>query len=60
VQRAVDSLPEDYRDVIVLRFMEDLTYDEIARQLGVPVSTIETRLHRAKKQLRQLLRELLV
>jgi RNA polymerase sigma-70 factor (ECF subfamily) len=60
VQRALDGLPADYRDVVVLRFMEDLTYDEIARHLGVPVSTIETRLHRAKKQLRELLRELLV
>ena len=39
------------RDVVVLRYMEDLTYEEIARHLGVPVSTIETRLHRAKKQL---------
>src|SRR5712692_6537545 len=60
VQRAIDALPADYRDVIVLRFMEDLTYEEIARHPGVPVSTIETRLHRAKKQLRELLRELLV
>jgi RNA polymerase sigma-70 factor (ECF subfamily) len=60
VRGAIDSLPPDYRDVIVLRFMEELTYDEIARHLGVPVSTVETRLHRAKKQLRQLLRETLV
>jgi RNA polymerase sigma-70 factor, ECF subfamily len=60
VQGAVDALPPDYRDVIVLRFMEELSYAEIARHLGVPVSTVETRLHRAKKQLRQLLREILV
>src|SRR5205823_6412030 len=38
VQRAIDSLPEDYRDVIVLRFMDDLTYEEIARHLGAPES----------------------
>jgi RNA polymerase sigma-70 factor (ECF subfamily) len=60
VRRALERLPVDYRDVIVLRFMEDLTYDEIARHLGVPTSTVETRLHRAKKRLRQLLRETLV
>jgi RNA polymerase sigma-70 factor (ECF subfamily) len=60
VRRAIERLPRDYRDVVVLRYMEDLTYDEIARHLGVPVSTIETRLHRAKKQLRQLLQETLV
>jgi len=60
VHRAIDALPPDYRDVIVLRYMEELSYEEIARHLGVPVSTVETRLHRAKKQLRQLLREILV
>ena len=60
VRRAIEALPADYRDVIVLRYMEDLTYDEIARHLGVPTSTIETRLHRAKKQLRQSLKETLV
>jgi RNA polymerase sigma-70 factor, ECF subfamily len=60
VRKAIDALPPDYRDVIVLRFMEELSYDEIARHLGVPTSTVETRLHRAKKQLRQLLKETLV
>jgi RNA polymerase sigma-70 factor (ECF subfamily) len=60
VHRAIDGLTPDYRAVIVLRYMEDLTYEEIARHLGVPVSTIETRLHRAKKQLRELLKESVV
>jgi RNA polymerase sigma-70 factor (ECF subfamily) len=58
VRRAIAALPPDYRDVIVLRYLEELTYEEIARHLGVPVSTIETRLHRAKKQLRQRLLDL--
>jgi RNA polymerase sigma-70 factor (ECF subfamily) len=57
VRRAIASLPPDYRDVIVLRYLEELSYEEIARHLEVPVSTIETRLHRAKKQLRQRLLE---
>jgi RNA polymerase sigma-70 factor (ECF subfamily) len=60
VRRAIRALPRDFRDVIVLRYMEDLSYEEIARSLGVPVSTIETRLHRAKKQLKQLMKETLV
>jgi RNA polymerase sigma-70 factor (ECF subfamily) len=60
VRRAIDALPCDFRDVIVLRYMEELSYDEIARHLGVPTSTVETRLHRAKKQLRLLLKETLV
>lgn len=58
VRRAIASLPPDYRDVIVLRYLEELSYEEIARHLNVPVSTIETRLHRAKKQLRQRLQNL--
>jgi RNA polymerase sigma-70 factor, ECF subfamily len=58
VRQAVEALSSDYRDVIVLRYMEDLSYEEIARYLGVPVSTVETRLHRAKKQLRRLLQEI--
>ena len=57
VRRAIASLPPDYRDVIVLRYLEELSYEEMARHLSVPVSTIETRLHRAKKQLRQRLLE---
>lgn len=58
VRRAIASLAPDYRAVIVLRYLEDLSYEEIARHLKVPVSTIETRLHRAKKQLRQRLETL--
>lgn len=57
VHAAMQSLNEDYRAVAVLRFMDGLSYAEIAEVLGVPVSTVETRLHRAKKQLRELLKE---
>ena len=57
VQEAVQSLDEDYRAVVALRFTEGLSYREIAGVLDVPVSTIETRLHRAKKRLRELLKE---
>lgn len=57
VRQAIASLPADYRDVIVLRYLEELTYEEIARHLGIRVSTVETRLHRAKKRLRQQLQE---
>lgn len=57
VRGAIAALAPDYRDVIVLRYLEELSYTEIARCLGVPVSTVETRLHRAKKQLRLRLLE---
>jgi RNA polymerase sigma-70 factor, ECF subfamily len=55
VQQALLRLPPDYRAALVLRYLEDLSYQEIAVALEVPVSTVETRLFRAKKTLGQLL-----
>lgn len=54
---AVRSLPPEYRAVIVLRYQEDLSYQEIAAVLDVPVTTVETRLFRAKRMLRPALGE---
>jgi RNA polymerase sigma-70 factor (ECF subfamily) len=47
------SLSEDHRAVIVLRELEQLSYEEMAEVLGVPRGTIESRLHRAREQLRR-------
>ncbi|MDD4888372.1 MAG: sigma-70 family RNA polymerase sigma factor [Phycisphaerae bacterium] len=54
---ALQSLSPEHREVIVLREMQDLTYEEIASVLGVPRGTVESRLHRARRELRQLLEE---
>jgi RNA polymerase sigma-70 factor (ECF subfamily) len=54
---AVLALPPPYRDAIVRRHLEELTPAEIARRDGVPVATIETRLKRARKQLRERLEQ---
>ena len=51
VQRALQQLPEQYRLVLVLRYWHDLSYDEIAAQVGISESALKTRLHRARKQL---------
>jgi RNA polymerase sigma-70 factor (ECF subfamily) len=48
VRRAVLSLPERYREVVVLCDLEDLSYVEAAEVLGVAVGTIRSRLHRAR------------
>ena len=53
VQVMLAALPEDYRQVIVLRELQRLTYDEIAGVLSIPVGTVESRLHRARKELRR-------
>lgn len=49
----LQSLSPEHREVIVLRELEGLSYDEMARVLGVPVGTVESRLHRAREELRR-------
>ena len=55
VRTAVAQLPLSYRQVVVAYYFQELSYQEIARQTGVPVGTVGTLLHRAKQQLRKLL-----
>lgn len=52
VQTMLDSLPPEYREVIVLREMQAMSYAEMASVLGVPQRTAETRLTRARRMLR--------
>jgi RNA polymerase sigma-70 factor (ECF subfamily) len=58
VQRAVDTLPVDFREVIVLREIEGLSYKEIAAVVGVPVGTVMSRLSRARERLLAVLKPL--
>jgi RNA polymerase sigma-70 factor (ECF subfamily) len=51
------SLPPRYRVVVVLRHKEEMSYDEIAAELDIPVGTVKARLHRAHRILRQKLDE---
>jgi RNA polymerase sigma-70 factor (ECF subfamily) len=55
VRTAVDSLPVNWREIIVMRDIEDLPYAEIAGILGCPIGTVMSRLARARGALRQLL-----
>ena len=55
VQRALQRLPDNYRIVTVLRYWNDLSYEEIAKVTGLPESTIKTRLHRARHMLAEAL-----
>jgi RNA polymerase sigma-70 factor (ECF subfamily) len=48
---AIASLPEDFRTVIILCDIEGFTYDEIADFVDIPVGTVRSRLHRARKML---------
>jgi len=55
VNNAIEQLPEEYRVVSTLYFMEDLTYQQIAEALGCPVGTVRSRLHRGRKMLQKAL-----
>lgn len=57
VQAKLEQLPPLYRTVLVLRYTEEMTYQEIAAALDVPLNTIRTHLHRAKARLRALLEQ---
>ena len=55
VASALASLPEEFRVVCTLYFMDDLAYQEIADILGLPVGTVRSRLHRGRKMLQKRL-----
>ncbi|MFO0848079.1 MAG: sigma-70 family RNA polymerase sigma factor [Gemmataceae bacterium] len=55
IRKAVDRLPAVHRDVLALRFLEGLSYEQTAAVLGCPVGTVRSRLHHAKAALRGLL-----
>ena len=52
LQRSLDSMPRDFRDVLVLVDLHEHSYQETAAQLACPVGTVMSRLHRARHQLR--------
>lgn len=55
VARALAALPDEFRTVCTLYFMDDLTYQEIADILGVPIGTVRSRLHRGRHMLQKKL-----
>ena len=55
VHAALDRLTPEHREVLVLRFLEDMSYEEIAGVVGCPLGTVRSRLHHARKTLRTLL-----
>ena len=57
VREAIRQLPDDFREVILLREYEDLSYREIAELVGCPVGTVMSRLARARVRLRELLKD---
>jgi RNA polymerase sigma-70 factor (ECF subfamily) len=55
IERALAALPEVFRVAVVLRDVEDLSYDEIAGVLDIPIGTVMSRIHRGRALLRTAL-----
>ena len=58
VRRALEMIPPEFREVIVLRELEDLSYREIAQVADIPLGTVMSRLSRARKLMLKALKEL--
>jgi RNA polymerase sigma-70 factor (ECF subfamily) len=58
VQSQVASLPAKYKTVIVLKYLQDLSYEQIADILNIRIGTVKSRLNRAKKMLKEKLKPL--
>tara|TARA_B100000029_G_scaffold516831_1_gene635643 strand:+ start:316 stop:945 length:630 start_codon:yes stop_codon:yes gene_type:complete len=57
IQHAIDLLPEKYKTVIILRDIEEMSYEEIGDILGCPTGTIKSRVNRARLKLQEKLRQ---
>jgi len=56
LQSAIDGLPVHYREILLLCEVEEMSYQEIAESLSIPIGTVMSRLSRARKTLRDVLR----
>lgn len=57
VKKAIEELPEDFRMVVVLSFLEEFSYEEIAEIANLQLGTVKSRLHRGRKLLQKKLYE---
>lgn len=57
IREAIDKLPEHHRTVVVLRYLQDFSYNEIADSLDLPLNTVKSYLFRARQQLQHLLQD---
>ncbi|MBN1449310.1 MAG: sigma-70 family RNA polymerase sigma factor [Bacteroidetes bacterium] len=58
IQRALLELPDVFREAVVLRDIQDLSYEEIAEVIGMPIGTVKSRISRGRLQLQELLKDI--
>ena len=56
LEEAISSLPEHYRIIVILRHQEQMSYEEIADDLGIPLGTVKARIHRARNMIKEYFR----
>lgn len=59
VHERLEGLEPEWREIIVLRFFEELSYEEIAETLGLPLGTVKSRINRARRALRAAMQDVL-
>jgi RNA polymerase sigma-70 factor (ECF subfamily) len=58
IQRALDTLPVKYREIVVMRDVQELTYEEIVAITRMPMGTVKSRINRARALLQDMLKDL--
>lgn len=59
IREAIQELPKTFREVIILRDIQELSYEEISKIVGVPLGTIKSRVNRGRNRLQKLLKDVL-
>src|SRR4030095_3152424 len=58
IQKALDSISESYRELVILRDVEDFSYEEIVEMTGLPMGTVKSRINRGREKLQELLKDI--
>ena len=58
IQKALNSIPENYRKLVILRDVEEFSYEEICEMTGLPMGTVKSRINRGREKLQRLLKDI--
>ncbi len=58
IQKALEQINENYRELVILRDIEDFSYEEIVDMTGLPMGTVKSRINRGREKLQELLKDI--